>query len=461
MNNTVIYENPLRKKLKQAMTVLMLLVLMFAVVLILINLINKQNYNGKTNTVQGAVTKISKDGDIAYIHIDASDKKYNTNPIAEEIADLESLVGKNVIIVTPENQFGNGDPFVLGLSVDGKEVVDAEQTIEKMRGDNTTVIIIMAVLCGVCAAGTCAAAVWRINVPRDKQYPLGQKYVEYYADKQPNCPETKYWKIFLCVWVIAVILPIVTIGIVNEIKEQSDTVNFIFVGIVCAIILAGAITFIPLKKWIEKKNVQFYAERYPFDFADISHIRMKKDLREKIEKEMREDLEMHPHYQGDGGNGYLAKFTENGVELYVPDFWEEEREPATEPAIDVPAEDVFALQENETSDSSPTENEQGLRGDENKTPVLTLTYEETNFEAVPYLIKPRPLFVVIKSRLAPNERYPEELVNDLHFLLDVNLLKTLQTFDVPVENLDDVLQNKKQMMTDALTQRKRKNKESI
>jgi len=469
MNNTVIYENPIRKKLKQVMSVLVLIVIMLAVVLVLISLINKQTYNGKTVTTEGVVSKID-DGDTVYIHLADSETKFNTNPISDDIADFSVLVGKNVVIYTPEQQFGSGDPLILGLTVDGKEVVNAEKNVEHMREQNKIVIIVMAVLCGAFAVGTCALAVWRINVAHEKVYPLGEKYVEYYAEKQPNCPETKYLKTFLIVWIIVMLAPIIVMAIWNGIEEQSDTVNFIILGVTLAFAVGGIIASVFLKKWLVKKNMDFYAERYPFDFTDISHIPMKKDVRESIEKEMREDLEKHPHYQGDGGNGYLAKFTDHGVELYIPDFWKEEQEldAPTEQKIDVPAEDVFGLQQKETADTeaeqTATITEQNItvdeqntdaNSDENEKPILTLSYEEANFEAVPYF-KPRPLFVVIKSRLTPNERYPEELVNDLHFLLDVNLLKTLQTFSVPVENLDNILQNKKQLMLDELAKRKQK-----
>lgn len=465
MRNTVIYENPMRKKLKQAMCVLVLLAIMFAVALVIINLINKQTYNGKTVATEGIVTKVAEEDDTTYVYLDNSDKKYNTNPISDEVENLNALKGKNVTIYTPEEQFGNGAPMILGLTVEGKEVVNTDKLIEKMRNQNTIGLIVMAVLCGVSAAGTCAFALWRINVPREKEYPLAQKYVEYYAEKQPNCPEMKYWKTFMFVWVVVMLLPIIAISIWDSIEEQSLTINLIFVGITCAIALGGIIASFLMKRWIAQKNVEFYAEHYPFDFADISHIRMKKDVREKIEKELREDLELHPHYQGDGGNGYLAKFTDHGVELYVPDFWDEEPTTAAknEQKIDVPAEDVFGLQQNSTDDKSYAPERDEIEQNnsdndyENKTPVLTLTYEEANFEAVPFFNKPRPMFVVIKSRLEPNSRYPEELVNDLHFLLDVNLLKTLQTFSVPVENLDNILQNKKELMTDALAKAKQKN----
>ena len=455
MNNTVTYENPLRKRLKQAMSVLVVLAILFAVILIILNLINNQTYSGKTVATTGVVKSVKQANDTTFIYLENSDVKYSANPIDGKVKDLNTLIGKTVTLYTPQKQFGNGDPLVFGITVDGVELVNAEKLMAQMHQSNTTVIIIFAVLCGVCAAGVCAMGIARIYIPREKQYPLGQKYVEFYAEKQPNCPETKYLSWFGMIWAATVFTPIIIMSIWNSIEEQGDLLNSIFVGIIVVILIAGFVVTAVLKKWLAKKNLEFYAERYPFDFADISHVKMKKSVREKIEKEMREDLLLHPHYQGDGGNGYLTKFTENGVELYIPDFWNENQSDPQEHAIDAPAEDVFGLNgQTSANDSLHADN---ISNDEfHRPPVLTLTYDALNFEAVPYFKKPRPLFVVIKSRLAPNECYPEELINDLHFLLDVNLLKTLQTFSVPVENLDNILQNKRELMLQAYAKDKKK-----
>lgn len=460
MNNTVTYENPLRKRMKKAMAVLVLLAIVFAVALIVINLVTKQTLNGNVTKAEGVVDKIDTSGDTTFIYLQNSNTKYNTNPIDGLLEDLDSLVGKNVVLYTPAKQFGGGDPMVFGIEADGEKLLDYQQVIEDMRQSYTAVLIAFAVVCGVFAGGVCALGIARMYVQREKQYPLGEKYVEFYAEKQPNCPEMKYLKIFTTVWIVAMFAPLIIMSIWNSIEEQSNLINFIFMGVMGGIIVFGVVVFLLLKRWVAKKNMEFYAQHFPFDFADLSHVKMKKDVREKIEAEMREDLIKHPHYQGDGGNGYLTKFTPNGVELYIPDFWyENEQENAEEQTQPVSAADVFGLDETAATvqDGSPAQTEEKAVDDGPKQPpVLTLTYKEVNFEAVPYLKKPRPMFVVIKSRLEPSESYPKELINDLHFLLDVNLLKTLQTFDVPVENLDNILQNKKQLIEEAYAKRKQK-----
>ena len=54
--------------------------------------------------------------------------------------------------------------------------------------------------------------------------------------------------------------------------------------------------------------------------------------------------------------------------------------------------------------------------------------------------------IIIKSRLKPQVDFPEDLVNDLHIAFDVNLQNTINAFNVPVENLDYLLENKKRLM---------------
>ena len=76
-------------------------------------------------------------------------------------------------------------------------------------------------------------------------------------------------------------------------------------------------------------------------------------------------------------------------------------------------------------------------------------HDELNFEAVPYFRKrDRSMFIVIKSRLTNVDSLPDtlDMTNDLHIILDTNLLATLRHFAVPVENLDFLLENKAQLI---------------
>ncbi len=78
------------------------------------------------------------------------------------------------------------------------------------------------------------------------------------------------------------------------------------------------------------------------------------------------------------------------------------------------------------------------------TPQFSLSYNELDFEAVDfYGVQMRPLVVVIKSRLVGHD---SDFENDIHMSLDINLLKTLKKFNVPVEKLDEILLNKENLM---------------
>ena len=119
------------------------------------------------------------------------------------------------------------------------------------------------------------------------------------------------------------------------------------------------------------------------------------------------------------------KFTEQGAELY--DFQDD---------LDS-ASEVF--------------------GTDFATPVAKFTYEQLNFEALPFCISAQcPLVIIVKSRLPEEGNYPEILTNDLHFCLSKNLLETLETFNVPVENLHQILDNKEAYMKEYSFRKKRK-----
>ena len=94
-------------------------------------------------------------------------------------------------------------------------------------------------------------------------------------------------------------------------------------------------------------------------------------------------------------------------------------------------------------------------------PVATLTYGELDFEAKAFYRKrTHPMLIIVKSRLVRRDDFPEEFVNDIHFLLDENLLKTLKTFGVKIENLDYLLENKKQLMLENCYGRKPRKQKS-
>ncbi len=442
MYNKVVSENPLRKVLKLIIILLVFLIAIFIAGLILMNIEKNNTYNGQTAELNGIVKNVVTEDDTTFITLQNSNRRYNVTDVAEK-ADWNSLKGKNVTIFIPQNQSDAKMPLLLGISVDGKVIVDTQETLNFLRQDIENSITPLTIVLWIFAVNACALIIWRINSPRLKEYPLAQKFTDFYAPRQPLCPERRWEKIFIYVWSAILVAIIAAMTIINSIEEQSDTVNLIFLGIFAAVGIVGFVGMLVLSHVFLKKEIAFYAEHFPFDFNDVSHIRfLRKTDKEKIQQELKKRTEEYPHRYADGGNGYLVEFTETGIDLFPPDI---DDYPNDETAGELP-QNVF----DELADS-----EQTAQQDSKTQPILQLTYSELNFEAVPIYKKRRPLFIVVKSRLQPDEKYPEELVNDIHFILDINLLATLRTFDVHVENLQNILDNKLTLMQENCLHRKK------
>lgn len=110
----------------------------------------------------------------------------------------------------------------------------------------------------------------------------------------------------------------------------------------------------------------------------------------------------------------------------------------------------------QNASATPFDNLERLQARFERKPVLSLTYEQLNLELVPYYFvgmqqqQKRPLVAVVKSRISDEVKQevdlPEYFVHDLHMLFDVNMLDTLVKFNVPIEGVDELLSNKKQLI---------------
>lgn len=110
----------------------------------------------------------------------------------------------------------------------------------------------------------------------------------------------------------------------------------------------------------------------------------------------------------------------------------------------------------QNANATPFGNLESLQARFERKPVLSLTYEQLNLELVPYYFvgmaqqQKRPLVAVVKSRISDEVKQqvdmPEYFVHDLHMLFDLNMLDTLVKFNVPIEGVDELLSNKKQLI---------------
>lgn len=431
MNNKIVIDNPIKQKLNAAALLCLLMCVIFASCTLAIANIAKKNLNGITQTTEGVLEEISNEDDVIYITVDG--KQYTTAVIAEyynnhnatSFADfIATLKGKTVQVVTPETQVGSVAPWVLGLSCEGEAFFDTEEILQLKRKENKIIVNVFVVVCALLVAAAIVLETLKVLAKPTKEYPLAQKYSDFFLTRQPSLPKLKLtgWVDWLALGTtVAAVIAIIIMGV----AEASDTAAIIAVITIAVLYVVLFVLKILTVAHYNRLSIDFYAENFPFDFTDISHLKMKKAEKEELQRQLIEERKKFPHRYADGGNDYEAEFTDNGVALRVPEFL---REP-----------DVF--------DELETEN----------LPVLTIPYDELNFEAVAfYYPSGWPMNIVVKSRLQNAERYQQYVLNDLHFLLDSNLQNTLKTFNVTVENLDSLLQNKKQLMLKNCRKRKRR-----
>ena len=434
MYNKVILEKPLRHILKLAIFIIVVFVIVFAINLLILRAISVKNYSGQVAEIEGVVENINYDEENNNAEIVINGIKYNANAINRFSEDLhlDDLKNKTVTLYLTQTQVGKTQ-WVLGIKQEDQVLVDYNKVIEQGREENRNLMIAFGVVTGVLFVAACGVYVWRMRITPTKEYDLAQKYAEFSMTRQPSCPEYKKFFIYLLIYIIVVISCTATIGIVCEYVD-NETVHIavgVSLGGIALLATVGFLSLMPL--WLFKKEREFYAKNFPFDFSDVSHIPMRKKYKEQLQTELNNEQVLHPHRYGDGGSGYTVEFSEMGLKFYDFESVDEYDSPTTE--------DVFGIQDAER---------------DAKCLLCTLDYSTLNFEALPFYRKTHhPLVVVIKSRLnetdlpdALNPTSANENCNDVHIVLDSNLLETLRHFNVPVENLDYILNNKEQLIAE-------------
>lgn len=455
MNNTVLIENKIRQKLKLICALMCVISLFFITALVCVFLVGRQTLNGQTNEVSGVLSEIyTEEGDNT-VTID-KDKHYNVvwND-ADNGIDLNDYIDKTVTLIVTRDTFAS-NPWALGLVINGETVVDYKITLDIQTAANNNLKIIFSAVAAVLCAATCGLFIWRFNLQPVKERELYKEFGEFLSQRQPTCKERKILLIYVAVYIgilIALLLTAVLIDpnadTISELCSAAKGVLWALLA-VCIAGLAGALA---LNRWIARKEIDFYAEKLPFDFSDISHTLMRKKLKEQLQQEILKDYADHPDTYADGGNGYDVTFEKGGVSLTLP-FDEEETQQIQNTPMPSANEVFGEMNQNdsrETSDNLIVTNKSRLQ----------LSYEELNLEAVAYFRKNccRPMVIIVKSRIEKTDKLPEEFTNDIHIPFDINLFNTLNKYDVKVEGLEYLLENKKQLMIDnCLNFRKNKRK---
>lgn len=457
MNNTVLVESKIRQKLKLACALMCVFCLFFIAFVVVTVMIDRQNLNGLTNEVTGTLTEVHID-DTNTLSIDG-DKHYNVVwNVEESDVNLEDYLNKTVTLTVTRDTFASSNPWVLGLALEGQTVVDYHTTLEAKTAENnelkTAFIAVTAVLC----VATCGLFIWRFNVRPLVERELYGEFAEFLSLRQPVCKQRKVFAIYLGTYCAVLIALLITAVVLDP---QADTIPELMpaakavLWTLLAVGIAGGIGLFVLKQWVTFKEIDFYAESLPFDFSDISHAPLRKKVKAELQKEILKDREEHPHTYADGGNGYDVTFGEEGLTLTVPFDDEIVFERHYDPTPTMPdAEAVFG---NDTPSSNAEASDTAASKKER---TMLLSYEQLNFEALAHFRKgSRPMMIIVKSRLNRTDDFPEEFVNDIHIALDLNLMNTLKTFNVEVENLTELLNNSKQLMLEnCLIFRKKKGK---
>lgn len=449
MKNTVTVEKKIISRLKIATFVLFIFCCLMIFMLVCTKMIQKQNLNGQIYERTGEITKIDEQDGVDYITLKVDDKTtYEFNSVLGDEFDWQPYLNQTVTVIVPQQTFAWSNPWILGLKDGENVVVDYNTVLEQKRQENNEMVLVSAILTGVLAAATLAAFIWRVNITPTVESPLDKQFAEFAYDRQPTCPERKTFTIVTCVYAAFIIILGMLCSILTSTtgEDKLNTTGIVLISVFGFVAVFGAVALIILSRWAFRREIDFYADKLPFDFSDISHAHIRKSVKEELQKQIKAEREAYPHIYGDGGNGYEAEFTPDGINLYVNfDYGTEQSTDISQVFSDIPSEsDPFG-------DGARTVN----------VPAVTLTYEELNLEARSfYRRKTHPMLIIVKSRLVRRDDFPEEFANDLHFLLDSNLLKTLKTFDVKVENLDYLLENKKQLMLENCYGRKPRKQKS-
>lgn len=454
MNNTVLVESKLRQRLKLACALMCVFSLCFIAALICIAMIGKQNLNGQTNVVTGILNGVYEEGSNT---LTLDDNKYY-NVVwddANNTIDLNDYKGKTITLIVTRDTFASSNPWALGIVIDGQTIVDYHKTLEDQTASNNEMKIVFIAVTAITCAATCGLFIWRFNIEPLVERELYKEFGEFLSLRQPTTPKRKITIIYVaayCGILVALLITAVCLDpnseTISELSTAAKTVLWVLLGFA----IAGFAGLFILKEWITRQEIDFYTDKLPFDFTDISHAPLRKNVKEQLQQEILKDRNEHPHTYADGGNGYDVTFDVNGVTLTVPYDNIEQPHLAQESMPDADA--VF-------SETKTCDQQDAVADDKTDTTKLFLSYDELNFEAVAYYRKnARPMLIIIKSRLDPKPSFPDELVNDIHIAFDVNLFNTLNSFNVNVENLDYLLQNKKRLMQEnclAFSKKKAKN----
>ncbi len=426
MKNTL--SQPTKKRTRISNVALVFAFLAMFCVAICILLMQKQSkdFNGQVVSAQGIVSSVDHIDGSLIITLDTNDS-YNVNLLSNDY-DWESLKGQKVSLIVSKES--TAQTFVLGLYVEGEMQIDFNKTLERERAENSLGAIISGIVAGLTACIACGFLVWKTRIPKYTETDIGELFANLKSNRQPS--NVKIGSVLLSYLILIVIaaIPFVGVALILAYQEQIQLFFvFILLAVTCVLFILALYC---IKKYINKINIKFYKENYPFDIADLRYILMKPSTKKAIQEHIKQWLLENPHCYSDALDNKV-KFTAEGVEL-------------------LDSNDYSPINTDRTNKNSVE-----LWQCDSAKVIGKFTYQQLNFEAQAFWVSEHcPLVVIIRSRLPEDGTYPEFMTSDLFFSLSKNLLETLETFNVPVENLHKILDNKEAYMKEYSFRKKRK-----
>ncbi len=439
MNNTIKCSSQVRSRLITAIVVILIFVVSFVIGSVSIIRIGNTTLDGNVTEVTGVLTKYDKEENDFVIRINDVDGTYNASPLINALKDklgsdvaaeeyAENLAGKLITFYIPQHPSSTNNVWILGLKVDEDIAIDYTTLIPKLQQTNKTTTTALVVCAVVFAVVACALIIAYTRQSPQKTYVLSEKFAEFLANQQPTyANKNKTMPVILIVEGVVFLLSVLACVICeNFVSEKVSDIMYTVSGIYMLAVVASAIVMYVILK---NKTRQMYKDNYPFDSTDFCLLPVGKKMKKEFIEHMKAFRATNPDLYTDGGNLYDLLFTDHGVEVYSID---EENE-----SEDFDQDDEQPFFDNKNSD----EEYHAKNITYGRTPELTLTYDQLNFEALPYFnVANKPIVVVIKSRLDPNTvSLPDDFQNDIHLHLDGDLLSTLSTYNVRVERLELIL----------------------
>lgn len=426
MDNKLEFNNKKRTEFKSVFISLLVLGIFFFAIMAFAIVDTFTEYDGEIMRVDGKVADVYTDSEDESIDVMLLDngKEYNITIMNYSEIDFKQFIGKDVTVITPANYKGKARAKGIGLEYNGETLVDYKVTSEKQKDDLVIVASVLGVIGLMCVATSIVFFFKMRKTDKTIKVELADALVELLHQRQPSCKEVRNTKIITLVWIGLVFAFMIGMLICGILEHEPSLIAMAV--LLMTSLFGGMVLVFAYMHYSFKKDREFYAQNFPFDFTDISHAPLRKKVKEQIQKENIENRLRYPDIFPDCGNGLDAEFTEDGIILrdtdsYLDDFIETKS-----------VGNVFDEIDEETEDKGNY--------------LVKFSYKEADLVAVPiYRRKECPLFVVIKSRLDDGK---DAVQYDMHFAYDINLQRTLEKFNVEVEGLEEILEHKGELMAE-------------